>query len=716
MKLLLATPLYPPEIGGPATYAKLLHDELPKRGHTVTIVTFSQVRRLPPGIRHIAYFGLCLWKGWSHDVILAQDVGSVGFPAALAARLLGKRFLVRVPGDFAWEQSRQRFGVTDSLETFQHTKYGGRVELYKRIEHFIVRSAAVVMTPSEYFTSIVSQWTTERKPVTVYNGIDVPYIQSFSKQRYSITDTFSIVSSGRMVPWKGFDALIALLPTHPLWRLTLIGSGPEKEKLIEQASRLSVSEQVQFIDSLPQEKLFETIATHDVFVLNSSFESFSYQVVETMALGVPVIATTGCNLEEILTDGKNGILIPPHNSQALEAALQRLATQSELRITLSKAAQIRSNDFSIDRTIDALVKFFQPRTKNRIIFLGTDRNAFDTSSRTHQRLVAYGSLADEVIFIIPTDRSITLVRVGNVQFIPSRSYHRILSFFDILWLTLKYTKRLSIVSPQDPGFLGCIGYVACKVKRARLYTQLHTDIFSPWYGRTMKQRLEKLLARFIIPRSQKVRVVSQQSKKRMIWCTVPIQVIPVYTDSFTVDQEPHELFTFLTVARLEPEKNIAEMLKVLAKVFSIYPESKYCIAGSGSQFAKLRRLAAELGIGDKVEFLGWVANPTPLYARADVYIQNSLYEGYGLSYMEALWATCPSVSTDVGVVNEIINQGVNGYVCPVKDSACMYERIMALRADGEMLANMRSSLKQNPIPNRYRSFDSYLDELNSFYV
>ena len=58
----------------------------------------------------------------------ALDPVSVGLPASLAALVLGKKFILRVAGDYAWEQGRQRFGVTDELDEFQLKKYGWRVE------------------------------------------------------------------------------------------------------------------------------------------------------------------------------------------------------------------------------------------------------------------------------------------------------------------------------------------------------------------------------------------------------------------------------------------------------------------------------------------------------------------------------------------------------------------------------------------------------------
>ena len=85
-RILIATGLFPPEIGGPATYSKLLQDMLPDFGFWVTVLPFREVRRLPKLIRHVWYFWRVVRAGFYADIIFAQDPVSVGLPAALAAR------------------------------------------------------------------------------------------------------------------------------------------------------------------------------------------------------------------------------------------------------------------------------------------------------------------------------------------------------------------------------------------------------------------------------------------------------------------------------------------------------------------------------------------------------------------------------------------------------------------------------------------------------
>ena len=126
IKLVIATGIYPPSIGGPATYSKLLYDKFPSMGIDVSVETFDSVRMYPRVISHIIYFVRLLNTAIGKDIILAQDTVSVGLPALCVSKILRKPFFVRVPGDYAWEQSVQRFDVKEGIDEFQTKKYGLR--------------------------------------------------------------------------------------------------------------------------------------------------------------------------------------------------------------------------------------------------------------------------------------------------------------------------------------------------------------------------------------------------------------------------------------------------------------------------------------------------------------------------------------------------------------------------------------------------------------
>ncbi len=359
MKLLLATGIYPPDIGGPATYAKLLIDELPKKGISVDVVTYGKSgisRSIPKGIRHIFFFYRCFFKAIKSDVVLVQDTISAGLPALLAAKLACKRLLIRVPGDYVWEQSVQRFGVKDSIDDFQNKKYGFRVEFLRSVQKFVVNNADIVIAPSNYFRDLIKDWVKNKdKVITIYNGIN---LETKDKRQEIKKEPKTIVSVGRLVPWKGFDMVIEMMIDLPDWKLVIVGDGPEYNNLKYQISNLKLESRAELKGSIPREKVLELLKQAEVFVLNTSFESFSFQVVEAMSLGLPVITTNIGNLSEIISNNVDGVLVEPNNKKELINAIEKIDKDSLFKEKISENAIKKSKNFSIENTLNELIKLF----------------------------------------------------------------------------------------------------------------------------------------------------------------------------------------------------------------------------------------------------------------------------------------------------------------------------------------------------------------------
>jgi glycosyltransferase involved in cell wall biosynthesis len=353
MKLVLATPLYPPEGGGPATHTRFLEQHLPALGIETQVVAFSRVRSRPKGVRHLWYAWLVYRAAKESGVVFAQDTVSVGFPALLAARLARVPFVVRVPGDHAWEQARVRYGVDDSLEAFQRTRYGFRIELLRQISRLTVRHADRVVVPSHYFESVVRGWLTNPDRLRViYNGIEP--VETIAHTTHVEPGHPYMVSVGRLVPWKGFAALIDVLEALPTWSLVLVGQGPLEHELKARARQRGVAERVRFIGNAPRDEVLRWYAAADCFVLNTSWESFSYQTVEAMASGVPVVATRVCSLPELIHDGVEGVLVEPDNLSELARAIASVKSEEEVWRSRVDAAKKKAVQFGAERTAAAI--------------------------------------------------------------------------------------------------------------------------------------------------------------------------------------------------------------------------------------------------------------------------------------------------------------------------------------------------------------------------
>lgn len=158
----------------------------------------------------------------------------------------------------------------------------------------------------------------------------------------------TVVGIGRHHRVKGFDILLdafARISTkHPDWALTLIGDGPESNALRQQAEASSVTENVTFV---PTRAAIEPwMARAGIVVSPSRFEAFGNVVLESMAMGAPLISSDCAGPRSMINDGVNGILVPVGDAGALAAAIDRLIDNPTMRKHLGEEARCVREDFS----------------------------------------------------------------------------------------------------------------------------------------------------------------------------------------------------------------------------------------------------------------------------------------------------------------------------------------------------------------------------------
>lgn len=359
-KILIATGLYPPDIGGPATYSKMLEEMLPNEGIEVVIVPFGSVRVLPKGIRHIVYFFRLIRYARESDAVYALDAVSVGLPALWASKIAKKPFLVRLGGDYAWEQGRLRFGVKETLDQFtlNTTPRPFFVRVLARIQAFVVSRAQCVIAPSEYLKNIIVTWGIEAGNVKVIHSALFPLPVSVSREELRkrlAYNSATLITASRLTPWKGVDALLAVVvrlqKEIPDASLIIAGEGKERVSLERRARKLGIESSVRFVGQLSKEALGSAIKGADVFVYNTSYEGLPHQLLEVMDLGVPIVTTNIPGNREILHDGIHALLVQPNDVPACTAAVQSVLKNKKLRENLVANARLRTKDFSKEAVV-----------------------------------------------------------------------------------------------------------------------------------------------------------------------------------------------------------------------------------------------------------------------------------------------------------------------------------------------------------------------------
>lgn len=355
MKLLLVTGLYPPNIGGPATYAKLVNDELTNRGHDVEVISFDSVRKFPKVIRHIIFFFKVLDASSKCDLIYTLDPVSVGYPCALVSKITQKRLILRVPGDYAWEQSVQRFGVEDNLDEFLLKTYSKKVEKFRKVQKYTADVSDIIIVPSEYLKSVVMKWGIEESKIKViYNSVDVEDV----KVRKSEDIVF--LSAGRLVPWKGFATLIDIFheigKQYPNVKLRIAGSGPQHDVL---QSKIGDSSNIVLVGQLEKEKLYREIKSASYFILNTSYEGLSHQLIEAMKLETPILTSNVGGNPELIENMHSGILFEYDNYDEIKESIIKAINNAGEFEMYARRAKEKSEIFNVGRMIDELINVFE---------------------------------------------------------------------------------------------------------------------------------------------------------------------------------------------------------------------------------------------------------------------------------------------------------------------------------------------------------------------
>lgn len=366
-RMVIATGIFPPAIGGPATYVAAVAPKLVQAGWAVTVVTYGgpqTVRpvefatvvvsgRIPTGLRHMWYAGAVWWRLRSADILFLQDPVSAGLPATVANLFLRKKTLLKIVGDHAWEQAQQRAQVVDSLDDFQHRQYSMFVELLRFCEHVVARRAHQVVTPSAYLKKIVTTWGVGADRITVVpNAVHMPDAVVPSPILFG-ERAMEIVTAGRLVPWKGMRELLSvfleLSQKFSDLRLTCIGDGPLRSVLENDVVTLGISNRVTFTGRLSQTETLQHIARSRLFVLNSGYEGFSHQLIEAMGVGAAVVCTSAGGNAEVAQHEENALVVPYGDRSALLVAITRVLQDSVLATHISHGARITAARYTPER-------------------------------------------------------------------------------------------------------------------------------------------------------------------------------------------------------------------------------------------------------------------------------------------------------------------------------------------------------------------------------
>ena len=206
-----------------------------------------------------------------------------------------------------------------------------------------------------------NNWSKELNTTVITN-----MIHQSKKHYHSRLNNKRVIFAGRYAPEKGLFDLLKIweivFRKHPDWCLELYGEGPLYNDLIAEANRLNINVSV----NKPVENIFEKYQEASIFVLSSVFESFGLVIPEAMSCGLPVVTfNSPFGPRHIITDGKDGFLIPNRNISLFASRICELIESELLRRKIGRAAIQSAERYSSEEIMPQWIRFYEYLLKQR---------------------------------------------------------------------------------------------------------------------------------------------------------------------------------------------------------------------------------------------------------------------------------------------------------------------------------------------------------------
>ena len=373
MRVLITSPVFPPDLGGPAVYVPSIGRYLVDRGHDVRVVAFCSEERpsghpfpvvaIPRGplpVRYLKAFFAVLREARGMDVVYVNE--HLALLHVLAARLRRVPTVIRIMVDGSWEIAHRKGWVPEDhdIVTFQQHRYGLRVRLTRWLQRRWWGACAHIISCSEFLRQILVRHhgVPPEKVQRIFNAYHGPDLDAVPAGRAEACarlgldpDRRYVLTICRLMVWKRVDRILEALQELPEdVHLLVAGDGDMEAPWKALAEELGVAPRAHFLGNVPHADIPAYIRAADVFVLNSEYEGLSHTLLEVQHLGTPIVASDVCGNPEVVEDGVNGLLVSPHDVPGLRGAISKLLSDKELGERFVQEGQSRSGRFSREGT------------------------------------------------------------------------------------------------------------------------------------------------------------------------------------------------------------------------------------------------------------------------------------------------------------------------------------------------------------------------------
>lgn len=333
--LFVASGIFHPESGGPATYLNEILPHLQSHGWDIRLLSYGESTHhtYPYDVTRIRrqFYPMRLTKyglasrpslSWA-DLTYIHTIDLPLWGSHHAPRL------IKIVGDQAWERCIRKGWIPPDLniDDFQSYAVNWQVRWQQNSRSKQVQAMDGVIVPSNYLKHMVIGWGVDESKIhVVYNALpkppDLTETQSESRQILGWDDRPTLLTVARLHPWKGIDHLLTVLRELPDVRLVIAGDGPDMHRL--QSLAEPIADRVIFLGQVPHDKIFRLMRAADGLAVYSGYEGLSHTILESLLVGTPVLASDKGGNPEVIRHDTNGVLVPYVDLGALRDGITQL--------------------------------------------------------------------------------------------------------------------------------------------------------------------------------------------------------------------------------------------------------------------------------------------------------------------------------------------------------------------------------------------------------
>jgi glycosyltransferase involved in cell wall biosynthesis len=362
-KILIYSPIFFPDIGGPAIQGKYLAEVLADYGFEVFVIKYSKSVLFNPKFKVISlnwlpnpsafrkayrwFFGpltsIFYLLRIRPNLVIVNSVFWNGMVIGLLCRIVRIPTILKFAGDWVFESLKdQKKQPVDFLKIYNGSALTRFLFL---IEKFFVSKFNVVWVISEFRKKNVQQLSKSPKIWLQSNFHNLPQFSFYSSSRF--TSPIIFVTSARLIPHKRIDTLIdTVSKLNYDFRLIIIGEGPELKDLTQLVKVLKLETRVFFLGKISSDLLFEILALSSAYLSWSAEEGAPNAFIEALNFGLPIITANVGGIPEMFESNSKSVkLIDPNEPSQLLVSLSSLNLASKELEAMSKAAFIEGKKF-----------------------------------------------------------------------------------------------------------------------------------------------------------------------------------------------------------------------------------------------------------------------------------------------------------------------------------------------------------------------------------